>query len=1028
MSFTSLNVNDGLSQNTVTCIYQDIKGLMWLGTQEGLNSYDGYVFKTYKHNPDNDNSLSSSAILCITENKDNTLWIGTDGGGLNLLNLLNGKFSHFEKNDSVKNSISSNRVKNILFDSKGRTWIATFGAGINYFDKVTGKFFEYLPDSVNKKSFSNFVVKIIEDKKHRLWLTTRNGFYQFIPETKKFIEINLNPEYDTISPPPRLTDLAEDDSGLLFIASANQGIFSYDADKNSVQKFSIENFSSRENFVNKLLFDSQGNLWIGYMNEGVDVIDVEHSHFIHYEKTENNKYSICGNHTASLFEDHSGLMWAGTFGNGVSIADLKTKRLSAFRFHPASRNINEKLNIYNILNDGNHLFLATNESGLYVYDKNDSIYSFKESSAKFSIPKNDVWSLLKTDGDNFLLGTYGKGLSNFNLNDKIFSPVSYKALADSTRFNASFILCLMRDSRNKIWIATQRNGMYAFDAQNDSLQHYQPGENNFSISDATVLAVFEDDKKNIWAGTFENGFDVINTTTNEIKNYRFDAKNKNTPGSNSTTCFYQQKNVMWFGTIGGGLNAFNLSTQKFTRFTEEQGLPDITVYGISPDETGSLWISTNKGISKITPAISDTSINILCRNYDVNDGLPANEFNQGAYFKDKNGVLYFGSVNGLVSFRPELINNNNSLPPVLLTSFKIFEKEYSLDTAVSYKKTITLNYNQDFFSFEFAALSYFLAQRNQYEYMLEGFDKKWINIGNRHFVSFTNLSPDQYTLKIKAANNDGVWNDNPTVITIIINPPFWMTWWFRITVVTIIALIIYLIVNVRIKRIRKEERRKSDSEKRIAQVETKALRAQMNPHFIFNSLNAIHKYVWDREQTLASDYLTRFSKLMRMILENSLHQKISLDKELEALKIYIELECLRFDNKFSFEINCNTSNDAEDVQIPPLLLQPFVENAIIHGLMNKQSGYRNLKVEISDTNKQLLCIVEDSGIGRAVTSLKAKTKHRSLGMTVTKERIEIMNIESDQKTEMHIKDLIDENGNATGTRVEIILPLDLAFD
>ena len=692
-----------------------------------------------------------------------------------------------------------------------------------------------------------------------------------------------------------------------------------------------------------------------------------------------------------------------------------------------NQKINQKTEVYAISKLNDDLFIGSSESGMIQYTSNDSVIIYQKSDATGSIQGDDVWAMLKIDNNQLLVGTYGNGLSYFNAATQRFSQNKKQALFDSLRMQGTLIMYLMHDSKQRLWIATQRMGLYCYDAAIDSLTHFHPDEPVNKINDATVLTVYEDSNGNIWIGGFEKGIDVISTKGQLINHYEYNSLNKNTPGSNSITCFLRQKNLIWFGTIGGGLNSFDIENKKFYRLTEANGLPDNTVYGIINDDS-DLWISTNRGLCRVIPYLNDTTLTILSRGYNTSDGLPANEFNQGGYYKDDDGIFYFGSVNGLVSFKPALIKDNPYKPKVILTSFKVFEKPYAIDSGIAYKKVIELNYNEDFFSFEFAAASYFLSEENQYAYLLEGFNKGWIQNGNRHYISFTNLSPGTYHLKIKASNNDGIWGDEKQLITIIINPPFWMTWWFRLMIVALIAGTIYQIVNTRIKRIKKEERRKADFAKRIAETETKALRAQMNPHFIFNSLNAIHKYIWEHEQTLASDYLTRFSKLMRMILENSSHQKIPLDKELECLRIYIELESLRFENKFDFKIQIHSEHDAEDILIPPLLLQPFAENAIIHGLMKKKEGQRLLDIQLKTTATDLICIIDDTGIGRkAAAEQRTATSHKSLGMSVTHDRIEIMNIESERKTQLSVTDKTDAEDKASGTRVEIILPLELQF-
>jgi sensor histidine kinase YesM len=328
-------------------------------------------------------------------------------------------------------------------------------------------------------------------------------------------------------------------------------------------------------------------------------------------------------------------------------------------------------------------------------------------------------------------------------------------------------------------------------------------------------------------------------------------------------------------------------------------------------------------------------------------------------------------------------------------------------------------------SFEFAALNYTAPQKNQYAYKLEGADKDWVYSGSRRQATYSNLSGGDYIFHVKASNNDGVWNEAGKSIFIYIAPPFWNTWWFRTLVIGTIFFIVYLFYRRRIAHIRKEEQKKTAFNKQLAQIEMKALKAQMNPHFIFNCMNSINSYILENDKKKASDYLTKFSTLIRLILENSDKQKINLDDELAMLKTYLQLEQNRLDNKFDYHIDVDASIKTTAFEIPPLILQPFIENAVWHGVVHKTERGK-INISIRKEPNRLICIIEDNGIGRTKAGLLREQqliKHQSMGMKVTEDRIRILNQLNLERPSVNITDLFTESNEPSGTRVEIVIPV-----
>ena len=436
-------------------------------------------------------------------------------------------------------------------------------------------------------------------------------------------------------------------------------------------------------------------------------------------------------------------------------------------------------------------------------------------------------------------------------------------------------------------------------------------------------------------------------------------------------------------------------------------------------------MSTNRGISMLDESRTTFT------NYDPADGLQGWEFSGRSAFKTYDGYICYGGKNGFNMFHPDSLRKNEFIPPVVLKRIVIFDKALDIDSSYLDLRSLKLSYKQNFFSFEFAALNYDHPEKNKYAYQLIGFDKKKVQLGTDRVINYTNVPPDNYTLKVWASNNDGVWNETGFELKLIITPPFWATWWFKTIVALVLVGSVFLFFRLRENRIRKEEARQTAINKQIAKIRMIALRSQMNPHFIFNSLNSIQHFITTHEKEEALRYLSKFSKLIRKILENSRQNTVSVSNELELLQLYIQLEQLRFSNKFDYHIAVDEKIDLENTEIPPLLIQPYIENAIQHGLINKNSK-GDLWLSLERNNGLLICKIEDNGIGRDKAlqiEQKKVSRHVALGIKVTNERISTLSDLLDYKIEVVIEDLYKSQQYAeealqdVGTRVTISIPV-----
>jgi len=410
--------------------------------------------------------------------------------------------------------------------------------------------------------------------------------------------------------------------------------------------------------------------------------------------------------------------------------------------------------------------------------------------------------------------------------------------------------------------------------------------------------------------------------------------------------------------------------------------------------------------------------------FDESDGVPPAEFDSDVIARDSTGRIYFGNMRGLVYVDPGRMRFNRFVPPVFLTSFRVNDREL-LPEPLAQPPLVALDYTQNAFAFEMAALNYDNPAGNHYAYRLEGFEETWNETGTRSSASYTNVPPGTYTLHVVASNNDGVWNRRGVRLPIVIHPPFWATWWFRTLSFLGLAGAVWALARQRERRLLREQREKSELRERIATSEMQALRAQMNPHFIYNSLNAIRLFVLQNDSDNAEMYLVKFARLMRLILDNSRQEMVALGSEVDQLQLYLELEQLRFDHSFDFSIQTDPTLSRESTLVPPMIIQPFIENAILHGMAHKKTK-GHITVGLRPLGGHLECSVDDDGVGRQrARELKSKTvrSHQSVGLRVTEDRLQLISQRSGKVARVEVIDKTDEHGVAAGTRVVIELPL-----
>ncbi len=1006
----------GLSQNSVRSIFQDSRGLMWFGTWDGLNRFNGLSFHIIRSDFWGEpGHLSNHTINVIYEDHHNYLWIGTDYG-LNRLDPKTMAFKAYFHEPGNPESLPSDTIKAIASDRQGNLWIGTQQGLVKLVDE-TGKFLRVVPGEGNDARSAQ-VRTLFSDSRGRLWIGTAKGL--FLKEKNnhgigRITDPHSN-ECPLISPginvvrqvgsqlimvgteegisildfqgacqghitpqnskgqlkDPYIMDLCPDQSGKVWIATSGGGISFYYPQTGKVRSLDqVPGYAAvNEAFVNRIYEDEQGIIWIGYAWKGLAKVVPARKFFNRYSKGELPGEGLVGSSVWAVNEVAPNTFYVAT-DRGISVLE-------------SGKGIVNNLTTY----DG----LSTNH----------------------------IRSLLKCRNDAIWVGTNDRGLIRISREkgDTTLEFFGNKANGRYKELYNNVITGLLQDGPGYIWAATNY-GLYRFhpDSMSESFTAFLHEPNNTaSISHNMVYSVFEDDRNTIWLGTY-NGLNKYNRETGVFTAYKHITGDPNSISTNRIFGISQDESgTLWVGTMGGGLNKMDPITEKFSHYVHTHGLANNVVYNIIPDEMGYLWLSTNRGLSRFSPG------NEQFVNFDVNDGIQGYEFNLGAAFKSSDEKIFFGGMNGLNSFYALEVKRNQYIPKLVITNVSVYNQK--LNKTLEDGDTIILSHKDNFISLEFAALDYTNPVKNQYKYRLKNVSRQWIHVSPpKNTAEFTKLPPGEYEFFLKGSNSDGIWNEQGMRVYIIIEPAWHQTRLFRFGSATLILLLVLFAVAWRIGQIRKEQQ----AERQIFELERKALRLQMNPHFIFNTLNSIQSFVLKREKKAAVSYLNKFSKMIRQVLYNSDKSFVLLSDEMVLLKNYIELERLRFDSGFDYEFYVDPGVDDDFISIPPMLIQPHVENAILHGLIPLRDKGGVLTVSFLQNSRQTIkCVVDDNGIGReAAGKIKkqSKNKYRSRGISITRERLNRINEMYNHELSVDIEDKYHRDGTPAGTKVTLIIPV-----
>jgi len=805
------------SHGAIHAIVQDHHGLMWFGTRNGLHRYDGYETTSFVHDPSDPTSLSSSTVRAVYEDSEHRLWVGTDSG-LDRFDPRTESFSHFTHDPSNPKSLSHNSVRILYEDSSKTLWVGTNGGGLNRL-MADGTFERIIHNPANPKSLSSDRIRaIVEGRDGTLWIgTDGGGLERTDSEGRRFDHYRHEPEDATSLSSNRVQSLYEDDKGVLYVGTHESGLNRLDRASGTFARFRHDPDvpeSLTDDSVVAIRQDSRGTLWIA-TDGGLCEWQRHEDRCRSYLHDASDSVSLSDNRVTALMEDRGSVLWVGT-ARGLDSWNLAAGSFALYRHDTGGPNEPSGNIVFSFAEDKDDgIWIATYDGGLSRLDRRTELFTHHRAARGNPSGHADdrITSLLVDSESSLWVGTFQDGLGRYDPKTGSFERYRHDPNDENT-LSWNGVTRIFEDSRGDLWVGTHRGGLNKLQRKDGTFIRYTT--ENTNLSDNRISAIIEGEDGVLWIATDGGGLNRFDPTDASFSHFRHDSKDPTSLASDNVRVLYRdRKSRLWIGTRDGGLNRWDAHTRRahrgeFRRYTTKDGLPSSVINGILEDETGLLWISTNRGISKFDPERE------TFKNYGEADGLQGDEFQHGAAYRARDGEMFFGGPHGFNRFWPDEIKDNQQAPPVVLRAFLKFNESVDLGQPITEVREIELTHKDYVVAFEFAALDYTDPEKNRYMYQLEGFDEDWIEAGDLRRATYTNLEPREYTFRVKAANSDGVWNDAGLAIQVNVIPPPWRTWWaYMIYGLSTVALV-YAYTRVQARKLERKAEYNRELELQVA--------------------------------------------------------------------------------------------------------------------------------------------------------------------------------------------------------------------
>lgn len=1014
-----IRAENGLPNHYLRGFAIDASGFAWVGSYEGLVRFDGDHLSTYQSQSEDSTSILSNTIAAVAAHPHNgEVWVGTFAG-LSVYDPAKNSFRNYQKNEADSNAILNNFVTWVHVDRTGDSWVSSRSDVLCLYDREKDNFKRFYPRSsldqqIGESAVSpQDVIQTIElDRTNDslLWIGSRHRFFSFNKHTEEF-----DYNYPDIG---GLNQIFPHTNNRLYLNNGSSSIQVFDPQQNKI----VQTIELRRDWSLGRIFHKTNDLLYLSCSNGVAILDTRDA-TVSYEwvndRAQNKKYQI--DHI-----DQQDRIWSiNTLG--IRIYDTLTTQFNNYFFE-------QKLDPRPLITqdiiespDGRYIYLNVNEGdGIYRFDQQTEEWLRILKPPDYDRASFSGLDLAFTTDDQLLILESNKIYTLApDGRQMILHPVS-QWLPDNPRWNNFFV-----DSKSRVWLGSRQLGVIRVDLKTNIVTNlydefapcqkprfrfdfYEDVHHNVWLSNCGGFSVWLNESDSFLHFPYEEGQEVENSFE-MIDQFALDAKgflwvsSKITGEVGKIDPSQPHQGIIYKVDPIAGVRSGEITVTQGV-FRDFSGFSRLAI-----DGEDNFWSLATDGLFKYSPATQTIEL------YNHLQGLQW--LDQELKVVTVNRIINLQSGKMAVAFRkgfsifdPKNLRGSTENPRPYLTAFQVYHNDLETDSSLTALRQIHLEHWQNYFSFNFSAIGYTHPEKYQFRYQLEGVDQDWVYSGQRNYAAYTNVKGGNYTFKVAVANSSGAWTAEPLAIQLFVGTPWYKQDWFRLGVGLLLIGGVFAFYRYRLRQVEL----KSDYEKKVADMELTALRAQMNPHFIFNSLNSIENYIIQNETVKASEYLNGFSRLMRLILQNSRTHLVNLKDEIEALKLYMEMESLRFNHEVAYEVIIDPELDVSDIDIPPMLIQPYVENGIWHGLRHK-GGPGKITLSFTRDSGYLKCIIEDNGVGRikAATLASKNPTRKSMAMNITNERLQTINKLYETDASVHIEDLVDEKGEVAGTRVAL---------
>lgn len=1016
-------------QSAITACLQDKRGFLWFADENGLHRYDGRNFVAYRINPEK--SSFENAVSALAEDSSGTLWLAI-GEDLCRFDRRSERIIIHSTDTSTKESITA-----LIADKQGGVWLAREHS-IEHHTLTTAHSYAHAESRINT---------LAEDAQGKLWIGSAKGLEVLDKTNGMFISVPLTTSSSiTSSSPSNSSDAMPDISVLSFVADAapnnaakSEALLVGSASGTLwrvVAGKSVQMLLSGQHRILAAMQETSGQIWCATAGGGLFTADNKASAQMHpYTHGFGG-----GRFFTSIFEDKQGILWLGATDGSVYKLDRALRKFVPFKPSISAMPDGKNFLTLCLYEDSQHAVWLGTESGLLRYSPHNGSWRLfrhnknHSNNDQRSISSDNISCLYEDTEGTLWIGTTAGGLNAFDRKTERFRAFRHNT-KDSTTLGSDNISCIYEDKRKRLWIGTWINGLNLFDRTTQTFTHYRSNPQKISTLSSNSISCIAEDRAladgTLWIGTYEDGLNAFHPTIQAFTRHFHDPANPRSLSSNAVSSIAELSDGTLWITTDAGLDKFDRRSQVFTRYGAQQGLPNDVLSAVLGDKRGNLWIMSASAVTKFTPSTEKA------HTYDASDGLGSivmkndaepEQFSSRAYFTAPNGVIYFGIASGFVRFHPDSVRDNAYVPPVVITALKKFNSLAVLPVAIAEADTIELSYTDNFISFEFAALNFSASEKNRFKYKLEGFDNAWIDAGFKNEAVYTNLDGGEYTLRVIASNNDGLWNERGRTLIVIVHPPFWRTRWFYALAALFVISATWGGFRWRVRRLRarteelkrlvqertaqltaslqdvatekhraeehaREVERLNDvlnahnaelaAQTRTAQLEM--LRYQLNPHFLFNALISIADLVQeDTKQAVRA--LRTLMAYLRYALQPAGMPTVPLSEEIKAVQSYLEIEKVRFEERL--QVSVETTPESDKYYVPGFMLQPLVENALKYGM---RTSPMPLAIAITASVREGALHLEVSNTGSlTIPENTTKPEGTGTGLRNIRERLQVL--------------------------------------